>query len=231
MKSILIVKCGGTYPEIQEKHGDFDQWIIRQSNLPENVFKVFDVAEGDQLRHPSEYIAAIITGSHANVNQRLPWIPKLKDWIITARYSNVPVLGICFGHQIIAEALGGSAKQNPNGPIAGVENIEITTQGKNNPIFKNTGASFESFSYHGFNVVKIPFGAEILAKSRGGVIESFRIDKIYGIQFHPEFTSEIMHDFLLLEKNTELHRARVKLKSSFKNQSIVSNFLDLALKF
>lgn len=231
MKNILIIKCGDTFPEIKEKYNDFEDWIINQSNLPQNVFKVFNVAEGHQLRHPSEYIAAIITGSHTNVNQRLPWITQLKNWITTARYSNIPVLGICFGHQIIAEALGGSAKQNSVGMIAGIENIKITKEGKLSPIFKNTGTSFESYALHGFSVTKLPLGAELLAKNTDGGIEAFKMDKMFGVQFHPEFTEELMKNYLQALKLEGNQNGKVKLKSSFKNQSIISNFLDLALKF
>lgn len=231
MKNILIIKCGDTFPEIKEKHNDFEDWIIAQSNLPNNVFKIFNVSEGEQLRHPSEYIAAIITGSHANLNQRLPWITQLKNWITTARYSNIPVMGICFGHQIIAEALGGKVIENEKGLIAGACNIKLTKEGKANSIFKNVGTSFESFKLHNYSVSKIPYGAEILAKDENGAIESFKLDKIYGIQFHPEFTEEIMSFYLKLSEQADASKIRVKLKSSFKNQSIISNFLDIALKF
>ena len=230
MKNILIIKCGETLPEIKEKHGDFEDWIIKQSNLPLNVYKIFNVSEGEQLRHPSEYIAAIITGSHANVNQRLPWIKQLKDWIVTARYSNIPVLGICFGHQIIAEALGGKAKLNPEGPATGVVNIKLTKAGMESPLFKKAGDSFESYALHSFCVTELPLGAEPLAQS-GDTIESFNVEKIFGIQFHPEYTEEIIKIYLQNSKTKGDDKKRVKLKSNFKNQSIIPNFLDIVLKF
>ncbi|MFA9389372.1 MAG: gamma-glutamyl-gamma-aminobutyrate hydrolase family protein [Prolixibacteraceae bacterium] len=230
MRNILIIKCGSTYPEVKEKHGDFDDWIIQQSNMPHNVFKVYDISEGDQLRHPSEYIAAFITGSHYNVNQRLPWIKQLKDWIITARYSNIPVLGICFGHQIIADALGGKVMLNPKGRTIGIDAVNLTPNGKQNEIFKNIGNSFESYLHHSYIVDSLPTEANILATNSTNIIQAFQIDKIYGVQFHVEYTPEIMKMNLELSKEKGFNKTRVQLKSSFKNQSILSNFLDETLK-
>ena len=231
MRNILIIKCGETYPDLQDQHGDFEQWIISQSNLPENVFRVVNVATGEIPRHPSEYIAAIISGSHANVNQRMEWIKQLKDWIITARYSNIPVLGICFGHQIIATALGGIVKPNPAGIDIGIENILLTAEGKKDELFKHTGNSFESYKFHSFSVKELPSGAVLLATSENSKVEAFRIDKIYGIQFHADFSAAVMRNYLENSKVKGTNKIRVRLKSSFKNQSIISNFLDEVLKF
>ena len=230
MRNILVIKCGETFPEIKEKYGNFEDWIIKQSNLPERVFKIYDLPEGDQLRHPSEYIAAIITGSHTNVNQRLPWIKQLKDWIVTARYSNVPVLGICFGHQIIAEALGGKVVLNPNGPALGPISIKLTEAGQNDPLFKKIGDSFESYAFHSFSITELPLGALSLAQS-GNMIEAFKVEKIYGVQFHPEYDDKIMKMYFEISKTKEAGKNRVKIKSDFKNQTVISNFFDISLKF
>ncbi|MDA3929822.1 MAG: gamma-glutamyl-gamma-aminobutyrate hydrolase family protein [Prolixibacteraceae bacterium] len=230
MKNILIIKCGSTHDSIKDNFGDFEDWIVNQSNLPKSVFKIFNVSEGDLLRHPSEYIAAIITGSHANVNQRLPWLKYLKDWIVTARYSNIPVMGICFGHQIIAEALGGKVMANSKGQCIGAKTIQLTKAGKGHPIFKNIGSSYEGFSLHSFYVSELPIGAEELATNEEGINYSFSLDKIFGVQSHPEFTTEIMNEYVKMQKKIDAAKIRLKLKSSFKNQSIISNFLDSSLK-
>jgi GMP synthase (glutamine-hydrolysing) len=231
MKNILIIKCGSTYQDIKSEHLDFEDWIIAQSNLPQNVFKVFDLPNGDQLRHPGEFIAAIITGSHHNVDQRLPWIKALKDWIITARYSNIPVLGICFGHQIIAEALGGKVEKSPNGIAEGAVSLTLTTEGKNDPLFKGLGNILDSYASHAYSVSKLPFDAKLLATSNGGMVEAFSVEKIYGVQFHPEFTEDVMKKYLAVSNKMPLSPKRYKLKFEEKNQMIIPNFLDISLKF
>jgi GMP synthase (glutamine-hydrolysing) len=231
MKNILIIKCGETFPGIKEKYGDFEDWIIAQSNLPKNVFKIYNLPEGDQLRHPSEFIAAIITGSHSNVDQKLDWIKQLKNWIVTARYSNIPVLGICFGHQIIAEALGGSVQLNEEGTISGVSNISLTKEGQNDPLFKNTALTFESYSSHSYEVASLPLGASLLATGNDKMVESFKVEKIYGVQFHPEFNAQIMEEYIKNSENGTSSKTRVKNKYEIINEQIVPNFLDICLKF
>jgi GMP synthase (glutamine-hydrolysing) len=230
MKTMLIIKCGETFPEIKSQFGDFEDWIISRSGLPANVFKIIDVANGAQLKHPSEYVAAIITGSQANVDDDLPWLEPLKNWILTARYSNLPILGICFGHQLIAKTFGGKVILNPAGLSLGIININVTEDGKNNNLFKQTGNSFESFVHHAYIVESLPSLANILARNDKGIIYAFSFDKICGIQFHPEFNSEIMQHYFDLLKIKDAKKIRLTLKSSFKNDSIISNFIDSCLK-
>ncbi|MBN2805569.1 MAG: gamma-glutamyl-gamma-aminobutyrate hydrolase family protein [Prolixibacteraceae bacterium] len=229
MKTMLIIKCGETFPETKVTFGDFEDWIIARSGLPANVFKIVDVANGAQLKHPSEYVAAIITGSQANVDDDLPWIEPLENWILTARYSNVPILGICFGHQLIAKAFGGKVILNPAGMSLGIININVTEEGKNNKLFKQTGSNFESFVHHAYIVDSLPNLASILATNDQGVVYAFSFDKICGIQFHPEFSPEIMQHYFDLLKINNARKNRFILKSSFKNDSIISNFIDDSL--
>lgn len=229
MKTILIIKCGDTLPEIKANHGDFEDWIIARSGLPTNVFKIIDVARGAQLRHPSEYVAAIITGSQANVDDNLPWIAPLENWILTARYSNVPILGICFGHQLIAKAFGGKVSRNPAGMSIGIANIKVHDEGKKHFLFRQTGSNFESFVHHAYMVDSLPPLATPLASSEHDILYAFNIDKICGIQFHPEFNSEIMKQYFEVLQTKDAKKSRFQLKSSFKNNSIISNFIDSTL--
>ena len=145
MKNILIIKCGETLPKIKSQFGDFEDWIIKMSGFPVENFKIINLPAGDQLRHPEDFAATIMTGSHYNTNQRLPWLNPLKNWVLTARYSNSPVLGICFGFQIIAEALGGKVTLNSDGQFLKTAIIHLTPEGINDPLFSNTGKSFESY--------------------------------------------------------------------------------------
>jgi GMP synthase (glutamine-hydrolysing) len=232
MKNILIIKCGDTYESVKTKAGDFDEMVINRSNLPHNVFKVYEIHKGEKPRHPGEYIAAIITGSHSNIDEKQQWIKQLKDWIITARYSNIPVLGICFGHQIIAEALGGKVEKSTKGMKLGCENIKLTPAGSEDPLFKNIKDSLVSYESHQFFLSKTPPEATTLAKNDEGTIESFKVGKLYGVQFHPEFSSSTMEEYTNINKNISTPvKKGVKMKHEFKNESIIPNFIDLSLIF
>jgi len=230
MKNILIIKCGDTYDTVKATSGDFDEMIINRSNLPHNVFKVYEIHKGQKPMHPGEYIAAIITGSHSNVDEKQQWIKQLKDWIITARYSNIPVLGICFGHQIIAEALGGKVEKSTKGIKAGCEKIDLTPAGTGDQLFKNIKDSLFSYQSHQFYVSKTPPEATVLAKNDEGNIESFKVGKIYGVQFHPEFNNAEMDEYLNNNtKNITPPKKGGKMKQQFKNEAIIPNFIDLSL--
>jgi GMP synthase (glutamine-hydrolysing) len=229
MKNILIIKCGDTYESVKTKAGDFDEMVINRSNLPRNVFKVYEIHKGEKPRHPSEYIAAIITGSHSNIDEKNQWTKQLKDWIITARYSNIPVLGICFGHQVIAEALGGKVEKSAKGINIGYEKITLTPAGNEDPLFKNIKDDLITFKSHQYYLTKTPPESIVLAKNNAGGIESFKTGKIYGVQFHPEFTKETLEEYI--KKNDPPFTTGVKMKQEFKNESIIPNFIDLSLIF
>ncbi|MBN1927621.1 MAG: gamma-glutamyl-gamma-aminobutyrate hydrolase family protein [Prolixibacteraceae bacterium] len=232
MRKILIIKCGDTFSEVKNIYGDFEDWIIKQTQLPGQVFKIFDLPKGDSLQHPGEYIAAIITGSHYNINQRLPWIKHLKDWLVTARYTNLPVLGICFGHQVIAETLGGKVIRIETGRNIGKLTIKVDGNHTKNPLFKGTGGEFESYVSHGW-IINDPIpgnDTEIIARDLKGNIMAIMSGKIYGVQFHPEFSEGIMKMYLKEAKMPTSHLLGVKLRSEHKNQSIISNFVDEIIK-
>lgn len=228
MKKILIIKCGNTYPELKNESGDFEDWIINLSNLPNRFFTVYNLNKGERLAHPSNYHAAFITGIPED-NDPLKWIDQLKGWIVAARYSNFPVLGICYGAQIIAEALGGTLSLNKAGLLFGIDQINVTTRGMIDPLFRKVGSNFDSFHFHRKQVSKLPSGSEIIAYSKRTECEAFRIGRMYGIQFRPEFSPEIMKTYIDHEEEAQ-RRVRIKMKSGYKNQSLISNFIDLALK-
>ncbi len=229
MKKILIIKCGNTYSELKHEIGDFEDWIINLTNLPTRFFTIYNLAKGERLAHPSNYHAAFITGM-PNSNDTFPWINQLKDWIVAARYSNFPVLGICYGAQIIAEALGGKLAPNKAGLLFGIDQIDVTTKGMIDPLFRKVGSSFDSFHFHRKHISKLPADAEIIAYSKRTECEAFKIGRMYGLQIRPEFSPEIMKAFIDQEEEAQ-RRVRVKMKSGYKNQSLISNFIDIALKF
>jgi len=230
MKNILIIKCGETHPEIKERFGDFEDWIIKQSNLPEAVFKIYNLPAGERLRHPGEYVAALITGSHYHINQRMPWIKHLKDWIVSARYTQLPVLGICFGHQVMASALGARVVRRTSGTNIGKATIKISEHHTGDPVFKGIGNEFETYVSHEWEVSGSVPGAEILAEDLNGSLMAFRSGKLLGIQFHPEFSEGVMKMYLKAAGLPPSSLLGVKLRSEYKNQSIVSNFIDDSLK-
>ena len=143
----------------------------------------FDASDGD-LPSGYDFDAVVITGSRSSVYWDEAWIPDLIDYVAEATDRGVPALGVCYGHQVLAEALGGR--------VAGMDDFElgyaeITHHG--DEIFDGVDEEFTVFASHGDAVVELPPEAELLAENEYGV-HAFRAGHNWGLQFHPEYDVE-----------------------------------------
>ena len=109
-----ILETGKIPDELNAKHGDYPGMFKRLLRLadPGLDFNVYHVTEGQIPDRPDECDAWLITGSRHGVYDPLPWIEPLKRFLKRAYDANVPIVGICFGHQILAEVLGGGSVCN-----------------------------------------------------------------------------------------------------------------------
>ena len=144
----------------------------------------FDAVDGDLPDH-TEFDGVVVTGSRSSVYWDEAWIPPLVDYVAEAADSGCPVLGVCYGHQVLAEALGGR--------VAGMDGFEIgyneIRQVREDPLFDGIDESFTAFTTHGDAVVELPPSATLLAENDRGV-HAFRDGRCWGVQFHPEYDAE-----------------------------------------
>ena len=142
----------------------------------------FDAANGDLPASTAGYDAIVITGSRASVYWDETWIDPLIEFIATAVDDGLPALGVCYGHQALAEALGGR--------VAGMDDFELgyneIERVGDDELFAGIDERFTVFTSHGDTVVDLPPGAELLARNDHGV-HAFRKDHAWGVQFHPEY--------------------------------------------
>jgi GMP synthase (glutamine-hydrolysing) len=141
----------------------------------------FHVFEGDVPSH-CEFDGVVVTGSRSSVYWDEDWIPPLVDYAVDCHDAGVPVLGVCFGHQVLAAALGGDVADMGEYEI-GYRDVERTAD---DPIFEGVGETFTAFTTHSDAVTELPPGAELLAENEYGV-HAFRVDDSVGVQFHPEY--------------------------------------------
>ena len=119
------------------------------------------------------------------------WQKELATYIRNAKDRKIPTLGICFGAEMIAEALGGKVKQFPKREDTGRGILEVgysfvlRTNDKPDPLLQDLPMSFVTITNHSRMITRVPEGAEILARNRYGV-QIFRIGSMWGLQFHPE---------------------------------------------
>ena len=193
-KRILVVKTGEPVPRIAEKRGQFAD-LIAGSIGPgfEGDFAVVDVRTEDAPGARSAD-AIVITGSAANVPNRDAWIVRTEAWLRDVVAAGTPVFGICFGHQLLAQALGGEVQKNPRGREIGTIAIDRTTD---DPIFDGLPASFSANVTHIDTVVRLPPGAVALARSGLDDHQAIRFtESCYGVQFHPEIDAEVMRGYV-----------------------------------
>jgi len=124
----------------------------------------------------------IISGSQSSVyDDHRPWIRELSQWVEGAIADGRPILGVCWGHQLLAQILGGTVR----GGAYELGYVEVT-QEVDDPIWSGLPDPFTVFATHSDHVVEMPPNARLLASNETGV-QAFRHEQIYAVQFHPEY--------------------------------------------
>lgn len=132
-----------------------------------------------------EYDGVVVSGSQTSVYEDLDWIHEATEWLRRTHAADVPILGICWGHQFVAQALGGRVVDMGEYEL-GYREVHRVGEDK---LFDGVPRSFVSFETHSDRVAELPPGATALARNDYGV-QSFRVDTTYGVQFHPEYDRE-----------------------------------------
>lgn len=200
MAKLLIVKTGTTVPSVKARRRDFDTWIKTGMGWDSGGFEVVHVHLGDALPAVAELgdgDGIVITGSPDKVTDRAPWSERTAAWIADAAQTVTPMLGICYGHQLIAHALGGEVVDNPHGRQIGTTDITLTEEGKTDALFGGLGEVLHVPVSHVQSVAALPDGARLLGTTEGDPHHAFAIgDHIWGMQCHPEFDSSIVRGYI-----------------------------------
>ena len=195
--NLLIVQTGATLPRLLTKHGDFPEWFRRGLGLKPEHVTIVRVDEHAPLPHPDRVDAAVITGSGAMVSERLDWSERTAQWLRGAAQAGLPLLGVCYGHQLLAHALGGQVDYNPRGREIGTVEIECLPDARDDALFAAAPARFAAHATHLQSVLKLPPGAAVLARSSLEDCQAVRFAPgAWGLQFHPEFTTAHMLGYL-----------------------------------
>ncbi len=197
MKTLLIINVGQPPQQQLEKYGDFEHWAHRAIDEVDINVSFLD-GVNEQLPDYDSLAGVIIMGSLSMVTEKTEWMLKLSHNIVELTERNIPLLGICFGHQLIAQALGGEAGYNPNGLEIGTAKLTRHPSAENDALFTDIPQSFSAQTVHFQSVLQLPPNATCLAKSDLDPHHAFRVGTCtWGVQFHPEFTPEIMQDSLM----------------------------------
>lgn len=231
MKKLYILNVGSTHDKLKQKYGDFDKWARDKidDKIPTKTLHV----KKDSFPKTDKCLGVIVMGSHAMVSDEKKWMKKTSKFLKKCLKSKIPILGICFGHQLLAYTLGAKISFNQNGLEIGTRKVKLSKKGKKDKLFLGFKKSFNAHTSHFQSVITFPKGLSILAFNTHEKNHAFRYGKnAYGVQFHPEFTKKIMqfytknHSEDLGSKYQDIYNQISNCKQSHK---ILTNFTKLVL--
>jgi GMP synthase (glutamine-hydrolysing) len=182
--TVLVVLLGDPGPAVRAAQGGFDRWFTDGLEPAAEVRLV--------RRHEVREAAAgadgvVVTGSYASVTERAPWMVALGEALLDAS-ARTPVLGVCFGHQLLAAALGGTVERNARGPEVGTREVLLTAAGREDGLFAGLPERLAVQQFHEDHVAAVPPGAVLLATGDHTPVQAFASGpRLRAVQFHPEF--------------------------------------------
>ncbi len=197
MKKLYIIKCGSTFDSIKNDYKDFEHWIIDKFENKDKNIVIINAQENEKLPTLTKNDAVILTGSHSMVTHEESWSLEVEKWLPKLIEDEVPLLAICYGHQLLAKSLGGVSGYHENGMEIGSVDINLEQDAKNDEIFSKLQNSFKAHTIHSQTVIKLPKNATRLAFNNHDKNHAFRVGNCaWGVQFHPEFDKNIMNLYI-----------------------------------
>jgi GMP synthase (glutamine-hydrolysing) len=234
MADIWIIKAGRTFANTARQYGDFEGWTSDAMAVSADSVRIYDVELTQPLPEPSQCRGVVITGSHAMVTDGLPWSENVARWIPRLIAEDVPLLGICYGHQLLAQAMNGRVDYHPAGREVGTVEIELLPSSADDPLFGSMPQTFLGHAVHAQTVVQLPPGAVRLARNDFEPNHAFRIGAAaWGVQFHPEYDARIMRSYVteLSDQLTTAGRNVVELMRSVKETPAAREILQRFAQF
>lgn len=196
--TLIVLRAGDAAAPVAARRGEFFSWIKRE---------VGDAWDGEWVEHdlrtdaplPSARDADgfVITGSSSSVTERAPWMLRAEGFVRSIVEARTPLFGICFGHQLVGQALGGRVARNPRGREIGTVYVRVVAHSPRDPIFDGLTDRFHANHTHVDSVVELPPGAKVLAETDLEPHAAFSIgDTVKCVQFHPEIDGDAMRGYV-----------------------------------
>ncbi len=196
MKPFLILETGTPIVPLR-RHGCFGHWIRVAAGLHARQARHLRVTDGGPMPKASDYAGVLITGSGAMVTERADWSERTAAWLRDAATAGQPIFGICYGHQLLAHALGGTVDYNPRGREMGTVPLALLPDSADDPLFSGLPATIHAHTTHLQTVLAPPPQARVLATSGRDDCQAFRWGAAaWGVQFHPEFSTGAMRGYI-----------------------------------
>jgi GMP synthase-like glutamine amidotransferase len=193
---IGLLKCDTVAPDLLHLSGDYSDMFrsLFSAHAPHVEIVVYDVTRGEYPKSLDEVSGYLTTGSRNSVYDEEPWILRLKDFVRTAYTAGKKFIGVCFGHQMIAHALGGQVAPSVRGWGAGVKEVSIV---KRMPWMEPPLTSYDLMVVHQDQVEVLPPGAVLLGKNSHCPHSLYQVGSHFlSMQAHPEFEAIFVEHLL-----------------------------------
>lgn len=194
--SLGILLCGHSPDKIIEQYGQYSSLFVDMLGPDSFNYQMYAVVDGEFPTSIQDADAWLITGSMHGAYDPLPWIPPLENFIRDAFAAQKPMVGICFGHQILSQALGGKVEKFNGGWVVGTSEYAFSEEiGVQNAVLN---------CWHQDQVIELPENARALGSSPQCQYAAIAYgDHAVSLQPHPEFKNEYMR-LLMEERGTIL---------------------------
>ena len=193
MRPLAILIAGEPVPAAFAARGSFGR-MIKEAVGDAWTGPWCEVDGRAELPDFERFSGMIISGSAANVPTREPWIVEIERYLARAVGSGLPTFGICFGHQLLGQALGGLVDKNPRGREIGSVVLQVLAE---DPLLAASPSEFCVNMTHVDSVLTLPPGARVLARTaRDDHAIVYFGERAWGVQFHPEMDAEIVAHYL-----------------------------------
>ena len=217
--TIGILETGRPPQELESEFPDYPTMVANWLAPIQAEFKSYAALDGELPNTPTDCDLWIITGSRFGVYERLDWVTALENFVRECHAAVQPMIGICFGHQLIAQALGGEVRKSDKGWGLGVETYPIANWPKE---LGHAPQSLNLQSYHQDQVERVPDGAQILAGTDFCPVGALWYPGFaLTVQGHPEFESDYFKSLVHLRRGSTLTAADAD--DALKSQSKPTN--------
>ena len=204
MMKIGILLVGRASEDLVDEYGTYAEMLIALINTEEQVFefKTFNILDDEFPKDHLECDGWIVTGSPHGVYEDHSWIPTVSQLINNVYEANLPIFGVCFGHQLIAQALGGHVEKSEKGWGLGLHTYQVN----NKPDYMSNLSEEVTLNIcHQDQVLRPPQGATVYAKSEFCENAGFYIkDKVLTMQAHPEFLVDFIKALLTARRDVTI---------------------------
>jgi GMP synthase (glutamine-hydrolysing) len=190
---VAVVVTGEPVESVRQRRGDW--FSLMREAVSELAVPLIEVdARTGELSDLTSFDGVIVTGSAASVTERAPWMLETERRLAECVRAGVPLFGVCFGHQMLAQALGGEVQRNPRGREIGTVSFELTGD---DPLLSNGERSYLVNMTHVDSVARLPMGAEVLGRTELDPCAALRFgERAWGVQFHPEIDADVMTGYV-----------------------------------